>query len=127
MLALLSALFFVSHSSAEVFTGENLNTPFTVHGRFRCYPCGGMLERIWIVGSKRVLYVSGKTTPALEKIREALRESGGWFTRDIFADFTVEPLASDKKGRMRPVRILAVKRIVIATRDGEFAAQRQEL
>ena len=127
ILAFLSILFFVGNSSGDVFTGENLNKPFTVHGRFRCYPCGGMPERIWIVGSKRVLSVEGELTPALEKIRKVMGEDRGWFARDIFADFTVEPLAADIKGHMRPVRIVSIKRVVIATREGEVLAMRDEL
>jgi|GEM_PF-2768534 len=126
-LALLSVLLLVSNSSAAVFTGEDLNKPFTVHGRFACYPCGGMPERIWIVGSKRMLYVSGETTPAVEQIRNVMGEGRGWFTRNIFADFTVEPLAPDKKGHMRPVRILAVKHVVIATQAGKVISKRDEL
>ena len=114
-------------ASTEVFTGEDLNEPFTVHGRFRCVACGGKVYRIWIVGSKRVLSVEGKSTPALEKILKILEEGDGRFTRDLFADFTVEPLARDIKGHMRPVRILEVKRVVIATREGKFIAKRDRL
>jgi hypothetical protein len=45
---------------------------------------------------------------------------------DIFADFTVEPLAPDKKGHMRPVRIIEVKGLVI-TKNGKVTAKRAQL
>src|SRR6266581_3566827 len=52
--------FVLKRSSAserkEVFTGENLNQPFTVHGRLRVYN-GSANLRIWIIGSTRMLYV----------------------------------------------------------------------
>src|SRR5262245_19819243 len=111
--------------SAEVFTGENRNDRFTIHGRLSCYN-GGSSLRIWIIGSKRMLYVAGDPTPALDRINKVLGEDGGWFTRDIFADFTVEPLEPDKKGHMRPVRILDVTRVVI-TKDDKVTAKRDRL
>ena len=81
--------------------------------------------RIWVVGSKRLLYVGGES-PALEKVNKILGDGDGWFTRDIFGDFTVEPLAPDIKGHMRPVRILGVKNVVIA-RDGKILSKKKAL
>jgi hypothetical protein len=106
------------------FTGENLNRPFTVHGRLSVYN-GSANLRIWIVGSKRMLYV-GEESPTLEKINKILGDGDGWFTRDIFGDFTVEPLAPDIKGHLRPVRILGVKNVVIA-REGKVLARKKAL
>ena len=62
----------------------------------------------------------------MEKINKFFSDGDGWFTREVFADFTVEPLASDTKGYMRPVRILDIKRVVI-TREGNVIAQIDEL
>lgn len=118
-------LFVFKSSHAEVFTGENQNQPFTVHGRLSCYN-GGSTFRIWIVGSKRMLYVAGDGTPALERVNKLFGDGDGWFTREIFAAFTVEPLARDQKGHMRPIRILAIKRVVI-TREGKVLSRRKEL
>jgi hypothetical protein len=101
--------------AGDVFTGEHLNRPFTVHGRLRNYN-GSATMRIWIVGSKRVLYV-GAESPASEKINKLFREGSHWFTHDIYADFTVEPLEPDIKGHMRPVRILAVDKMVIIPKE----------
>jgi hypothetical protein len=125
ILVVITMLLAVSSSHAEVFTGENQNKPLTIHGRLSCYN-GGSTFRIWIVGSKRMLYIAGDQTPALEKINKFFSDGDGWFTREVFADFTVEPLASETKGHMRPVRILDIKRVVI-TREGNVIAQIDEL
>ncbi len=114
--AIIVALLVIASLRAEVFTGEDRNDQFTIHGRLSCYN-GGSTFRIWIVGSKRMLYVAGDSTPALDRVNKFFADGNVWFTRDIFADFTVEPLAPDIKGHMRPVRILAIKHVVI-TRDG---------
>jgi len=108
----------------EAFTGENLNRPFTVHGRLSVYN-GSANLRIWIVGSNRMLYIDAES-PALEKINSIFGDGEGWFTRDIFGDFTVEPLAKDIKGHMRPVRVLGVKNVVIA-RDGKVLSRKKAL
>jgi len=125
ILALLIMLLSISSLHAEVFTGENQNQPFTIHGRLSCYNGGNGL-RIWIVGSNRMLYVAGDTTPALERVNQFFGDGDGWFTRQVFANFTVEPLAPDVKGHMRPVRILAIKDVVI-TKEGKVIAKRNEL
>jgi hypothetical protein len=108
----------------EVFTGENLNQAFTVHGRLSVYN-GSANLRIWIVGSKRMLYIAADS-PALDKINRVFGDGQGWFTRDIFGDFTVEPLAPDTKGHMRPVRVIGVKNVVIA-REGKVVSKKKAL
>ena len=101
----------------EVFTGEKSDVPFTVHGRLRNY-MGYAQMRIWIVGSTRILGVE-VDTPASEKIA-ALFPKGGWFDYAVYGDFTVEPLARDIEGHKRPVRILAVRNLVVQ-RDSDNA------
>jgi hypothetical protein len=81
--------------------------------------------RIWIVSSKRMLYVGGES-PALEKVNKILGDGDGWFTRDMFGDFTVEPLAADIKGHMRPVRILGLRNVVIAS-EGKVVTKKSAL
>jgi hypothetical protein len=125
ILALLIMLLAISSLHAEVFTGENENQPFTIRGRLSCYN-GSATLRIWIIGSNRMLYVDGETTPALERVNQFFGDGEGWFTRQIFANFTVAPLAPDVKGHMRPVRILAIKDVVI-TKEGKVIAKRNEL
>lgn len=124
-LAIILALLLAGSLRGQMFTGEDRNDQFIVHGRLSCYN-GGSNLRIWIVGSKRMLYIAGDSTPALDRINKFFGDGDGWFTRDVFADFTVEPLAPDIKGHMRPVRVLAVKHVVI-TKDGKVISKRDEL
>ncbi|EEF60874.1 hypothetical protein [Pedosphaera parvula] len=125
LLALLMIVFACSPLWAkEVFTGEVLNAPFTIHGRLSNYN-GSANMRIWIIGSKRMLYAAGES-PALERINQFFGDGGGWFSCDIYGDFTVEPLVPDTKGSMRPVRILEVKNLVI-TREGKVVSKRKTL
>jgi hypothetical protein len=110
---------------SEVFTGEALNTPFTVHGRLHYYNgCGEM--RIWIVGSKRILSV--KDGPVNQKLNAILGEDGDVFSRTIYGDFTVDPTEADTKGHMRHVKVLAAKNLVIERdADQKVLLTRKEL
>ena len=110
---------------SEVFTGEAVNAPFTVHGRLHYYDGGGEM-RIWIVGSKRILSVMDE--PVNQKLNAILTEGGDVFSRTIYGDFTVDPSESDKKGHMRHVKILMVKNVVIERdADHKILATKKEL
>ena len=124
-LIILIALLVIGSLQAEVFTGESRNDQFTIHGRLSCYN-GGSIFRIWIVGSKRMLYIAGDNTLALGRLNEFFADGDLWFKREIYADFTVEPLVPDIQGHMRPVRVLDIKHVVI-TGDGKVIAQRDKL
>src|SRR5437867_1307143 len=121
LFAIAAAFFLAASLRAEVFTGEDRNEQFTVHGRLSVYN-GNANLRIWIVGSKRMLCSAGDSTPALDRINKFFGDGDGWFTRDVFADFTVEPLEPDIKGHMRPVRVLAIKHVVI-TKDNKVISK----
>ena len=95
---------------SEVFTGEALNTPFTIHGRLPYYDGGGEM-RIWIVGSTRILSV--EDAPANQKLNAILGEDGDVFSTTVYGDFTVDRTEADTKGHMRHVKILAAKNLVI--------------
>jgi hypothetical protein len=103
-----------------VFTGEKLMQPFVIHGRLSAYN-GNPTLRIWIVGSKRILGImapegkEGDLVP--KKILDVFDDGQGWFTREMYADFTVEPLAPDIQEHMRPVRILDAKNVVVTSGD----------
>jgi hypothetical protein len=125
LLMIIGVLLFVGSVDAEGFTGENRNDQFIIHGRLRCYN-GGSAFRIWIIGSKRMLRVAGDKTPALDRVNKYFGDHNGWFKQDLFADFTVEPLEPDVKGVMRPVRIVALKHVVV-TQDDKVIDQRDEL
>jgi hypothetical protein len=111
--AIISFLFLVVGASlarCEVFTGEKLNVPFTVHGRLGNY-MGYAQMRIWVVGSTRMLGVEGETD-ASKKIASLFPE-GGFCDHWVYGDFLVEPLAPDIKGHKRPIRILGVRNVVV--------------
>ena len=126
VIAFMGLLLLVGTLSAEVFTGENQNDQFTIHGRLHFYNgSGGM--RIWIVGSKRMLEVAEGSDES-GKINAIFADGGGYFSRTIYADFTVEPLRPDIKGAMRPVRIVKVKNVVVERdEDKKLLLIRKEL
>jgi hypothetical protein len=124
-LFLITTVFLATSLPSQVFTGEDRDDQFTVHGRLSVYN-GSANLRIWIIGSKRMLYIAGDNTPASERINKFFGDGGGWFTRDVFADFTVEPLTPDIKGHMRPVRVLGIKHVVV-TKDGKVVSKREDL
>ena len=107
----------------EVFTGEDLNEPFEIHGRLQCYN-GNPSLRICIIGSNRILGVrqvdeNDPETPSIpQRLLDIFNDGRGWFTKRMYGDFTVEPLRHDIKGTMRPVRVLSVSNLVV-TLDGE--------
>ena len=124
-ITLLLVLFISRDARPEVFTGDELNTPFTVHGRLRNY-MGFAQMRIWIIGSTRMLGVNEDTAEA-KKIAE-LFPNGGWFDYSVYGDFTVEPLAPDIKGHKRPVRIIKIRNIVVERdSDGAIVLTKKEL
>ena len=111
---------------AEVFTGENQNDQFKIHGRLHYYNGSGEM-RIWIVGSKRMLEVAEGSDES-GKINAIFADGGGYFSRTIYGDFTVEPLKPDIKGAMRPVRIVKVRNVVIERdEDEKLLMMRKEL
>jgi hypothetical protein len=128
-LLILSLLLCRALSAAEVFTGESLDVPFVIHGRLSAYN-GNPALRIWVVGSKRVLGVSapeGKEEEAMPKaLVDIFRDGEGWFTREFYGDFTIEPLQPDQKGHMRPVRVLSVKNLVVV-KEGKVVLMRKTL
>jgi hypothetical protein len=90
---IVAAMILVTRVCAEVFTGEDRNDQFTIHARLNCYN-GSANLRIWVIGSRRMLYIADDS-PASQRINKYLSDGGGWFDRDIYADFIVEPLAPD--------------------------------
>ncbi len=107
----------------EVFTGEDLNESFEIHGRLQCYS-GNPSLRIWIIGSNRVLGVkqvdeNDPEKPAIpQRLFDIFNDGRGWFSKIMYGDFTIEPLRNDIKGAMRPVKVLSVRNLVV-TLDGE--------
>jgi len=115
-----AAVCFTAAIAGDVFTGENMDEPFTIHGRLSFYN-GTPSARIWIVGSTRMLGVlPDEDLDALglpPRISRLLGDESGIFAKQIYADFHVQPMAPDKKGHMRPVKMLGAKNIVVTQGD----------
>ena len=109
----------------KVFTGEELNEPFVVHGRLQCYN-GNPSLRMWIIGSNRILGISEREEyqkegiePIPQRLVDIFSDGRGWFTKKMYGDFLVEPLKPDVRGHMRPIRVLGVENLVV-TLDNEI-------
>jgi hypothetical protein len=99
-------------SSVKVFCAEVTgNVPrLAVHGRLSFYN-GTPSWRIWVVGTKRLLGVrqSGNEVPDVPKELLNLISPG----KDVFADFTVEPLTPEEPGVMRLVRVVSASKLAV--------------
>lgn len=104
---------------------ENENRPFWTHGRLRAYN-GTPTFRLWVTNTHRLfgLHEEADDYPVMPKpLRELFFGEPQLWGTDIYADYLVEPLASDEKGTMRPVKILSARNLVIL-RDGKPADSR---
>ena len=71
--------------------------------------------RIWIVGTKRLLGVQ-ESGDEVADMPKALKDLMSW-NREIFANFVVEPLTSQKRGVTQIVRIVSASKIVVTDKD----------
>lgn len=83
-----------------------------VHGRLRAYN-GNPTFRIWPVGSKRLLGVTG-ANPGEDPIMPA--DLGVTFDRDLYGDFEVCPFSRARPRVMQRVCIESVRRPVVKER-----------
>jgi hypothetical protein len=97
-------------SGSGALYADKAGSAFTVHGRLSFYN-GTPSFRIWIVGTKRILGIRqhGNEQPDVPKdLRDLIS-----LDRDVFADFTVEPLTHSEPGVMQTVRVLSASKIVV--------------
>jgi hypothetical protein len=81
-----------------------------VHGRLYAANGGGSGFRIWIVGTRRIVWLSPKIDPAIpDPIRSAFKP----FDEQLYGDFTLVPLAPDRPGVMREVCFVSGARLVV--------------
>lgn len=101
---------------SKAFSAELTNSlnRLTVHGRLT-YCNGNPSCRIWIVGTKRLLGVQ-ESGDEVADMPKALKDLMSW-DREIFADFVVEPLTSQKPGVMQIVRIVSASKIIVTDKD----------
>ena len=83
---------------------------FRVRGRLYAADGGGSGYRIWLVGTKRVVWVSGRVDPPLPA---QLEDAFVPFGEVVYGDFTLQALAADRPGHMREVCIVDVERYVV--------------
>ncbi|HWV99198.1 MAG TPA: hypothetical protein VNZ64_05835 [Candidatus Acidoferrum sp.] len=97
-------------SGSGALCADKASFAFTVHGRLSFYN-GTPSFRIWIVGTKRILGIrqNGNEQPDVPKDLRNLIS----LDRDVFGDFTVEPLTPSEPGVMQTVRVLSVSKIVL--------------
>jgi hypothetical protein len=86
---------------------------FVIHGRlFAANGTPGL--RIWVVGTKRILGVhNDDVEPGEPGGYPACLSSHVGFGTNLYADFTVCPVAPDREGWMRPVCIESASNMVI--------------
>jgi hypothetical protein len=83
---------------------------FKVHGRLSNWN-GNPTERIWIIGTKRMLGVRVDTD-----LPKALAEKMGDFDDVASGDFEVCPLTREQKGRMQIVCVASVSGVTVSKR-----------
>lgn len=83
----------------------------TVRGRLA--PANGIPSiRIWIVGTQRILGLSGGEDPVLPaNLRAALGDRP--FERQVYGDFRVCPLTRQSPGRMQMVCVASAHRLAV--------------
>jgi hypothetical protein len=97
-------------SGSGPLRADKEGSAFTVHGRLSFYN-GTPSFRILIVGTKRILGIRqhGNEQPDVPKdLRDLIS-----LDRDVFADFTVEPLTPSEPRVMQTVRVLSASKIVV--------------
>jgi hypothetical protein len=84
--------------------------PITVHGRLYGANGGGSGFRIWIVGTRRIVWLSPKIDPAVpDTIRNAFKP----FDEELYGDFDLVPLAPDRPGVMREVCFVSGEHLIV--------------
>jgi hypothetical protein len=78
----------------------------TVHGMLGIANGGGSGYRIWLVGTRRVVWLTDGIPRSIESLFTPAEEH-------VFGDFTLIPLAPDRPGHMRPMCFVAGENLVL--------------
>ena len=100
---------------------ESLSDPpgssVTVHGRLYAANGGGSGFRIWLVGTRRIVWLSPRIDPPMPEVILRLFKT---FDEELYGDFTLVPLAPDRPGLMREMCFVSAGKLVVRdTRTGE--------
>jgi hypothetical protein len=87
-----------------------VSTCFTVHGRLSNWN-GNPTERIWIIGTKRILGIREDTD-----LPKSLDGKMGNFDDVATGDFEVCPLTKESPGRMQIVCVASVSHVTVSRR-----------
>jgi hypothetical protein len=94
---------------------KTAEAPTTVPGRLYAANGGGSGFRIWIVGTKRVVWITPKIDPAVpSEIRDRFKP----FDEELSGHFTFVPLAPDRPGVMREVCLVSANDVEVRPARG---------
>ena len=103
--------------AAQCASLAKAEAPLTVHGRLYGANGGGSGFRIWIVGTRRIVWLSPKIDPA---VPDTIRNAFTPFDEELYGDFDLVPLAPDRPGVMREVCFVSGEHLVARdTRTGQ--------
>lgn len=96
-----------------------------VHGRFAVYN-GASVQRIWIIGTKRLVAIPDDD-PAIPEVIRSYENLGPFdrFEDALFADFRICALEDNKPGHMQLVRVTDVRNPIFRGRPFVAASARQ--
>ena len=98
----------------------NAAAPITVRGRLYAVNGRGSGFRVWIVGTKRIVWLTPRIEPA---VPAAVRSAFTPFDEELYGDFTLVPLQPDTPGRMREMCLAAADNLSPwPTHDAQTAA-----
>ena len=109
MLAIVPAATASAASSPPARTGQCV----WVHGRFAVYN-GSSIQRIWIIGTRRIIALSDydkSVPPEIRAYERIASEKQNW-GQDLYGDFHVCALEPSRPGRMQHVRMLRTRNLI---------------
>lgn len=109
MLAIVLAATAFAASSPPARTGQCV----WVHGRFAVHN-GSSIQRIWIIGTKRIIALSdydNAVPPEIRAYERVASEKENW-GHALYGDFQVCALEPSRPGRMQHVRMLRTRNLI---------------
>lgn len=109
MLAIVPAATASATSSPPARTGQCV----WVHGRFAVYN-GSSIQRIWIIGTKRIIALSDydkSVPPEIRAYERIASEKQNW-GHALYGNFQVCALEPSRPGRMQHVRMLRTRNLI---------------
>jgi hypothetical protein len=103
--------------AAKCAARPNLPAPcYQVHGRLNAWNGGPATEKIWVIGTHRILAVYDRTAYKMT-MPEAISDQLNDFFTEIFADYQVCPLEKEIPGHQSYVCVESAKNIRVEHHD----------